>query len=156
MPARYRSQGAQTGASQPTSAVFIIDSTCGLCQRVAGYIKVRARGSISIGQGASDPRIPYQQWNGLLTRDSAERLLQHTSILVSGGQVRTRSQGVLEALAQCGFGWRILSLVMRPRPTAYLADRIYAAVARNRHKLHGSTCSIPPARTQGKRAHGSS
>ena len=60
---------------------------------------------------------------------------------VRDGTVHSGGAAVAEALRECGRAYRMLGSALGARVLRPLVDRAYATVARNRHRLPGSTAA---------------
>lgn len=118
---------------------LMYDGDCGFCTSSARWLARRGRCEI----------MPWQSLDleplGL-TEDDVSRAAYW---LDASGHVSSSGAGaVAAALTTCGPGWRLAGRLLRLRPVRPLADVGYAWVARNRHRLPGSTDACrwqPPA-----------
>jgi predicted DCC family thiol-disulfide oxidoreductase YuxK len=122
----------------PPPLLVLFDGRCGLCQGSVGWLLRRDR----------HRRLRFAPLQGTTAapwRPAAGAALD-TLVVVSGGgagaRVLVRSAAALAALTTLGGGWALLAallgLVSRP-----LADTLYRAVARLRHRLGGPVRELP-------------
>ena len=62
--------------------------------------------------------------------------------VIDGATTYQGSRAVAAALGQCRAGWPLLGRISTLPGIAIIAEAIYRAVARNRHRLPGATCGI--------------
>jgi predicted DCC family thiol-disulfide oxidoreductase YuxK len=84
--------------------------------------------------------------------DEREGLPDSLVLLTSEGRLRTRSEAVVEILRQLGGRWRLVAALVALVPRS-LADALYDAVARVRHRLFArppDVCPVvpPPLRSR--------
>ena len=116
--------------------ILILDGTCGFCQHCALWIQRRLRGSITFraNQTVSDDELT--RWS--LTRQE----LAEAVCVIDGATTYQGARAVAAALRQCRAGWPLLGRCITVPGIAPVAEALYRAVARNRHRLPGSTCGI--------------
>ena len=137
---------AQTSACAPLSStvrlqvtdIVIFDGVCNLCAQSVQFIlrhESEPRFQFSPVQSAAGARI--------LDAHGFSAAEVDTFVLVSEGEVYTRSNAALRIAKHFKGGWQLLRLLwVVPRP---LRDVLYNFVARNRYSWFGKadTCLIP-------------
>ena len=111
--------------------VLVYDGDCGFCTRSAQWAMRRAHGM---------QVVPWQQADLVslgLTADQCGSAVQ----FVRDGTVRSGGAAVAEALRECGLPYRAAGRLLGARALRPLVERGYALVARNRHRLPGSTAA---------------
>lgn len=112
------------------AGTLIYDGDCGFCTSSARWLANRGRCEITPWQSLDLAPLG-------LTEDDVTRAAYW---LDGSGHVSARGAGaVAEALRACGPGWRLTGRLIQLPPVRPLADVGYAWVARNRHRLPGST-----------------
>jgi predicted DCC family thiol-disulfide oxidoreductase YuxK len=116
--------------------ILILDGTCGFCQQCALWIERRLRGPLTFraNQTVSDDELA--RWS--LTRQN----LVEAVCVVDGATTYQGSRAVAAALRQCRAGWPLLGRFIAFPGITIASEAIYRTVARNRHRLPGSTCGI--------------
>lgn len=126
-----------------TGAVLVFDGDCGFCTTSVTWLADRFPGAFAVA--------PYQRVDleslGLTARECDEKVqwigdvtapvtTRAEGAAAVGALLRTggRARGGLVGLAARGLG--ALAVV---RPTSYVADAVYAVVAKNRQRLPGGT-----------------
>ena len=111
------------------AGTVIFDADCGFCTASADWL-------------GRHGRVTTQPWQtldlgaaGLTERDVTEAAWYLTP---DGGRLRG-ARAVAAALRDCGLPWRLLGHLIDLPPVRPLAAVGYAVVARNRHRLPGST-----------------
>ncbi|MGX9354607.1 thiol-disulfide oxidoreductase DCC family protein [Roseobacteraceae bacterium S113] len=118
--------------------VVVFDGVCVLCNGFYHFIAKRDRRGafhFATAQGATG--------QGLFKALDLPTEAFETFIVVSRGQVHTKSRAFAEVMSRLGGPWRLLSAIrLVPRG---LADPLYDLVARNRYRLFGrrDTCMVP-------------
>jgi predicted DCC family thiol-disulfide oxidoreductase YuxK len=115
---------------EAVAGTVIYDADCGFCTTTAEWL--RRHGGCGL-----------QPWQTLdleplgLTEDD----VRNAAYWMDGsGRVTARGAGAIaEALQTCHHVWRLAGHVVYARPMRPVADRVYVWVARNRHRLPGST-----------------
>jgi predicted DCC family thiol-disulfide oxidoreductase YuxK len=127
--------------------ILYYDGTCGLCHAAVRFFLAEDTGAhLRFGtlQGKSFRRaVPAQERDAL--PDSLVLVTRRREVL-------TRSRGVLRALTESGGYWRVLAAVAGLLP-ARLADSVYDAVARVRHRLFrrpDDACPLIPPDLRGR------
>lgn len=117
---------------------LIYDGDCGFCTRSANFAKQRVTNiDVVAWQSISDLGI-----YGLRAEDVQQRVYFIEHDTVYGGAA---------ALAHCalymGWQWKLFGRALLLPGVRFFAERVYAMVARNRHRLPGSTdaCDISKA-----------
>lgn len=126
--ARARDAGRRMASPDPDTLFY--DGTCALCHGAVRFF---------LAEDATGPHLRF----GTLQGKSFQRAvpaperaaLPDSLVLVTRShEVLTRSRGVFHALAEIGGYWRVLAAVAGVLPIR-LADAVYDAVARVRHRL---------------------
>ncbi|MEO6885288.1 MAG: DUF393 domain-containing protein [Jatrophihabitantaceae bacterium] len=67
------------------------------------------------------------------------------------GRISSGHEAIAALLIRARFPFPVLGTLMRTPPVSWLARRVYAWVAANRHRLPGGTpaCSLPPEQRPG-------
>ena len=111
------------------AGTVIYDADCGFCTSTADWLARHGRSNLQPAQTLDLDAV------GLTERDVAEAAWY----LDESGAVAARGAGAAAAaLKECGLPWRLLGYLY-VGPLRPLADLAYAWVARNRHRLPGST-----------------
>lgn len=112
--------------------ILIYDGDCGFCTNCASFGQARLRRPVEIypWQSISD----LSQY-GLTQQDVLERVyfVNHNGTVVGGARALCRFGQHMK------FGWEILGTILLVPPLIYIAEFIYRIVARNRHRLPGSS-----------------
>jgi predicted DCC family thiol-disulfide oxidoreductase YuxK len=113
---------------------MVYDGDCGFCTLSARWLERRG--------------VPIVPWQSLDLRSVG--LTEHDVTtaawwLEGGTPVAGGAGAVAAGLRAAGRPWRWLGRALDAGPVRPLADRVYAVVARNRHRLPGSTeaCRLP-------------
>ncbi|MEU9890091.1 DCC1-like thiol-disulfide oxidoreductase family protein [Sphaerisporangium sp. NPDC051011] len=117
--------------------MLVYDGDCGFCQRCVDF-----------GRAHLPAMPPVSRWQDLdlaehgLTRAQVTESVQ---LLGPDGLRAAGARAVAVVLAvQPRIGWRALGRLMLVPPVDWIAEAVYRVVARNRHRLPGSTgaCSV--------------
>jgi predicted DCC family thiol-disulfide oxidoreductase YuxK len=112
------------------TGTIVYDADCGFCTRTADWVAAHGRATIQ----------PWQTLDLAAHGLTVDDVTQAAYWLDDGGRVTARGAGAAaEALKTCRLPWRPLGYVVYARPVRPLADVVYAWVARNRHRMPGST-----------------
>lgn len=126
--------GARQHAPRPPLLVY--DGDCGLCTRLATRYRARAGAAVrvlpGVALGPGEPPIP------------AEVLARSVVFVDEAGRRHEGAAAVTEALARAGRTWP-RALYRRVPGLAPVAEALYRLVARHRHRLPGSTCTLADA-----------
>ncbi|MFT3969432.1 MAG: DUF393 domain-containing protein [Micropruina sp.] len=126
------------------ATTLLYDADCGFCTASAEWLRRRRLGAaISPLQGADLTALGVDG-------ERARREVPFVEPGPSGVRVGYGHVAVGRALATGSPGWRLTGWLLTHPPVSWLARPAYALVARNRHRLPGSTaaCRIePPAST---------
>ncbi|MEI6736232.1 MAG: DUF393 domain-containing protein [Actinomycetes bacterium] len=116
--------------------ILVLDGTCGFCQQCALWIQRRLRDPITFrtNQTVSDDELV--RWS--LTRQN----LADAVCVIDGTTTYQGSRAVAAALRQCRAGWPLLGRMITLPGITIVSEAMYRMVARNRHRLPGSTCTI--------------
>mgnify|MGYP002777077492 CR=1 FL=1 len=122
-----------------TRAVVLYDGDCRMCTRLAGVLRRldrHGRFEVVAGQSiALETRFPW------LTRDALAEALH---LVLPGGATHVGAVAVAEIVRRLP-GGALPAGVLRLAPVAWLSDRLYRWVARNRHALGcGAHCRYVP------------
>lgn len=124
--------------------LILYDGVCGLCDRFVRFLVARDR----------QDRLRFAQLQGALARQELvargyEPADLDTVVVITGWgssapRLLTRSRAVLHAVGELGAIWQALAGLGRIVPPR-LADAMYSAIARRRHRLFGrlDACPVP-------------
>ena len=130
-------------SSQP--AIILFDGVCNLCNGFVTFVIRR------------DPANRFRFAS--LQSDIARELLKHqpgagqgldSVVLIENGRYYQQSTAALRILRRLGAGWPLLySLILVP---AFLRDKIYAWIAKNRYRWFGqrASCMLPSPELKAK------
>jgi predicted DCC family thiol-disulfide oxidoreductase YuxK len=130
-----------TGPDSSHDVIFY-DGVCGFCDRLVQFVLARdARG-----------RFRFAQLQGALARrelpprGGRPEDLNSVCVLTADGRLLVQSRAVLYVMRRLGGGWAPLAAVLRVVPR-FLADAVYAGVARVRYRIWGKLdqCRVPTA-----------
>lgn len=117
--------------------LLVYDGDCGFCERCATFVRRR---STDVGVE------PYQALDlaehGVTAEDAAAAALW----IPATGAVKVGHDAITAALAACRRPWSWLGRLLSIWPLSMVGRRLYPVIARNRHRLPGSTaaCKLPP------------
>ncbi|MFT4216196.1 MAG: DUF393 domain-containing protein [Micropruina sp.] len=119
---------------------LLYDADCGFCTASANWLGRRRLGA---------PIEPLQRADLValgVDPARAEREIPFVERTAAGTRVSYGHVAIGRALATGRFPWRVLGWLLVHPPLSWLAGPAYALVARNRHRLPGSTaaCRIEP------------
>ena len=123
-------------------AVLVYDGDCGFCTVSASWVDRRSR-HLRI--------VPWQAADLDALGLTAEQCAQAVQ-LVRGGAVHSGGPAVAQALRECRQPYRALGSVLDAPPMRPVVSRVYVAVARNRHRLRGSSAACASHGDEGHRA----
>ena len=128
-------------AADPAGPIVLFDAECVLCSANAQFILTRdraARFRLASMQSAIGQSL-YRR-HGMDPEDPVSLLV------VEGDRIRQDSDAVISIYEMLGYPWR-LARIVRIVP-AWLRDRVYRFIARNRYRWFGrrDTCWIAPDR----------
>ncbi|MBE7202619.1 MAG: thiol-disulfide oxidoreductase DCC family protein [Parafilimonas terrae] len=128
-------------AADPAGPIVLFDAECVLCSANAQFILTRdraARFRLASMQSAIGQSL-YRR-HGMDPEDPVSLLV------VEGDRIRQDSDAVISIYETLGYPWR-LARIFRIVP-AWLRDRVYRFIARNRYRWFGrrDTCWIAPDR----------
>ncbi|GEA81923.1 thiol-disulfide oxidoreductase DCC family protein [Cellulomonas sp. CW35] len=119
-----------------TTATFLYDGDCGLCERATRWLLERTGSTVRA-----------QAWQGvdLHAYGLTPEQLEAAAVLVEeDGTRRVGHEAFGHALLRApSRDDRLLGRLVLEQPSAWVASLVYAWVARNRHRLSGSACSLP-------------
>lgn len=116
---------------------LLYDPDCGFCTASAAWLGRRRLGAaIEPMRGAVLAALGVD----------AERGAREIPFVEASGRVSYGHAAIGRALATGGPGWRLAGWLLLHPPTSWLARAGYAAIARNRHRLPGSSaaCRLDP------------
>ncbi len=114
---------------------LLYDADCGFCTAAATWLRRRGL-SVAIEplQGADPAALGVDPVR-------ATREIPLVESTAAGSRVSYGHRAIGHALATGRWPWRLVGWLLLHPPTAWLAAAGYAVVARNRHRLPGSTAS---------------
>ena len=118
--------------------VVIYDGECGFCNRSVLFLLKRDKHE-SLGFSANKSRYSVSA----LTKFGILREASETLVLVEHGEAYTYSDAALRITRYLKFPWSLLiHMLVVPKK---VRDPVYKWIARNRHRISGSTkpCRIP-------------
>lgn len=119
--------------------LLIFDGDCAICTTSANFIRRRIR-----------PRCDIEPWQytdiarfGLTESDCTTAV----QFVTASQQVYSGSRAVMRMLREAPQPWPVIGALGDAPGVAWVADRVYRWIARNRDRLPGSTpaCAVPPA-----------
>lgn len=115
--------------------MFLYDADCGFCTRTAQVA----------GRVLRRPQmfVPWQSQD-LTALGLTEAQLVEEAVFVEEGTSYGGAQAVAHALIAVGGVWAVLGRVLTLPGIRWVAGMVYRFVARNRYRLPGSTCTVPP------------
>jgi predicted DCC family thiol-disulfide oxidoreductase YuxK len=138
---------AEPAASRASHAetIVLFDGVCNLCNAAVNFVIDRdPRGRIAFASLQSPAGQKLLAEHGLSTTDF------DTMVLVSGGQVYTRSSAGLRILGKLRMPWPLLMpLLVVPSP---LRNTVYNFIARRRYRWFGRSeaCRVPTPEMQSR------
>lgn len=119
---------------------LVYDGDCGFCTQTALWVARRAGPNVEV--------VPWQSLaagpGGLASYSLSERDVTEAAWWLVGDNQLRGARAVAAALRACGGFWKVLGRLIDLPPVRPLAALGYRIVARNRYRLPGSTCEIPP------------
>lgn len=116
--------------------ILFFDSDCGLCARAAAFL-----GRLDLGVEIAPG------WNEELLVHGVDfgRFARAIPLVLEGGQVCYGAVAIALALKTSGRRWvRCAGALMLAPGLRPVAEKVYRAVADNRWRLPGSTCTVSP------------
>ncbi|WP_220183288.1 thiol-disulfide oxidoreductase DCC family protein [Sphaerisporangium album] len=119
--------------------MLVYDGDCGFCHRC-----------VEFGRAHLPAMPPARRWQDLDLAEhglTLEQVTESVQLLGPDGLRASGARAVAVLLAvQPRIGWRVLGRLMLVPPVDLIAEAVYRVVARNRHRLPGSTgaCSTAP------------
>lgn len=114
---------------------LLYDADCGFCTASAAWLgRRRLRAVIQPLQRADLAALSVDA-------ERARREIPYVERTARGTRVSYGHVAVGRALATGGVGWRLAGWLLLHPPLAWLARPGYALIARNRHRLPGSTAA---------------
>ncbi|GII84147.1 hypothetical protein Ssi03_21370 [Sphaerisporangium siamense] len=117
--------------------MLVYDGDCGFCQRCVDF-------------GHAHLRMPqvrrFQELDLAEHGLTLQQVTDSVQLLGPDGMRASGARAVAVLLAvQPGLGWRLLGRLMLVPPVSWAAEAVYRMIARNRHRLPGSTgaCAMP-------------
>lgn len=119
--------------SSTAEGLLIYDGDCGFCTATAGWIERRLPDGAQVS--------PWQALN-IADFDLTEDDVSTAAYWVDpGGRAHRGEDGIALSLVAAGGFWGLLGRLMRKSPFRQMARVLYPIIARNRHRLPGSTNS---------------
>ena len=119
-------------AGPPELPLLVYDADCGFCTASAGWLQRRSRGFRIAG---------YQHLDLAALGTSAAEASAAVLWISAGEPVRRGHDAIAAALRRSRRPWSWLGAVGQLPPMRWIGRRVYDVVARNRHRLPGSTDS---------------
>lgn len=116
--------------------ILILDGTCGFCQQSAMWLQRRLRQPISFRASQTLNDEELAAWS--ITRRDVDTAVY----VIENGRVYRGAAAVGVALSRCRKPWPLLGRVIAIPGVHLMAELVYRFVAKNRHRLPGSTCGI--------------
>lgn len=117
---------------------LIYDGDCGFCSKSVNFGKVRFKKPVEV--------VPWQQIDDLsLYGLSIEDVTSRVYFIDNKGKPFGGAKGVFKSMKQMNKAWVLLGSLLLTPGVSVVANPVYRVIARNRHKLPGSTdaCKIP-------------
>lgn len=119
--------------SSTADGLLIYDGDCGFCTATAGWIERRLPDGAQVS--------PWQALN-ISQFDLTEDDVSTAAYWVDpAGRVYRGEEGIAQSLLAAGGVWGLVGRLMTKPPFRQLASVSYPIIARNRHRLPGSTNS---------------
>jgi predicted DCC family thiol-disulfide oxidoreductase YuxK len=120
------------------SNTVIYDGDCGICTRLAGFVRRRLRPDAEV---RASQELELDRYG--VTRAECAEALQYVT---DGGRVYAAQDAVARLLLASRPWWRPAGLVLLVPGVNALAGVVYRWVARNRYRLPGAAdaCAVPP------------
>ncbi len=117
--------------------LVLFDGSCGFCGTAVRIL--RGRWFKARVEAVPFQRVDLSVHN--LTVDKCEETLH----VVDGSEVFTGGEAIARILRSSRLPWPVVGAVLRLPGLRWLTGKVYAVVARNRHKLPGGTpaCEMP-------------
>ena len=109
---------------------LVYDGDCGFCTSCARWLE---RGGVAI--------VPWQRLDLIAVGLTEDEVTSRVYWLVDARPVDSGAGAVGLSLLERGGVWRLPGSLVRSRVLRPLAEIVYRFVARNRHRLPGSTCA---------------
>ncbi len=116
--------------------ILILDGTCGFCQQSAIWLQRRLRAPIDFRASQTLSDADLAQWS--ITRRDVDSAVY----VIHKGQVFQGAVAISRALQRARRGWPLLGTLIAVPGLNFVAEVVYRFVAKNRHRLPGSTCGI--------------
>lgn len=120
--------------------ILLYDGDCGFCTRTVWALQRHVPG---------DARLEAWQLADLPSLGvAAEQTRREVIWIGRDGRVRGGAQAVASMLQDAGGLWRVAGVALRIPPVSWAAQGAYRLIARNRHRLRGTTpaCARPADR----------
>ena len=111
--------------------VLLYDSDCGFCTRALARFGRFLRADVE--------RRALQEFRSADARLQADRLREAITLVLSDGRVYTGAEAIARSVGGAALAYYVPGI-------RQLADRVYGAIARNRHRLPGG-CAASSCRT---------
>lgn len=123
----------------------IYDGDCGICTRLAGFVRRRLRPDAEVRASQELDLAAY----GVTEAECAEAL----QYVTSAGRTYAAQDAVARLLLASRPVWRPAGAALLLPGVNALAGVVYRWVARNRYRLPGASdaCAVPPAGAGGRR-----
>jgi predicted DCC family thiol-disulfide oxidoreductase YuxK len=127
----------RAAASKPEAPILVFDGDCGFCTWSADWIRRRLPAGAVVA--------PWQLLD-LAAHGLTEADVTTAAYWIDADGRHRGADGIARALEAAGRGWRMVGRLAGRPPLVWLARGMYTVVARNRHRLPGSTpaCKLPP------------
>jgi predicted DCC family thiol-disulfide oxidoreductase YuxK len=118
-------------------ALLLFDGYCGVCTRLARFVVRRIQPAVDVVPAQTVDLARYG-----ITEVQAAAALQHVD---ESGRVTSGAAAVAQLLRRGRRPWRVAGMVMAAPGVIGVAEAVYRLVARNRHRLPGTTpaCRLP-------------
>jgi len=120
------------------SPIILFDGVCNFCNQAVQFVLRHDRQKRFMFAPLQSPR-----GRALLQQAGLGQEHLETMVLISNGEVYTKSTAALQILKRLGGAWRLLyAFVLVPRP---VRDYFYGLLARNRYRWFGkrAECMVP-------------
>jgi predicted DCC family thiol-disulfide oxidoreductase YuxK len=134
----YRAEAAEAGRRISLVAltrrraerapVFVFDGECGFCTRWVAWLRRRVLADVAF--------VPSQEIDDLSALGLTAADVATASYWIDAdGRPHRGSDSFAHALGTATLPWRVVGLVLRAPLVRPVAQRLYAVIARNRHRL---------------------
>ena len=119
-------------------ATLVYDADCGFCTSCAQWVSKRSDCTITPWQALATGD------GGLAAHSLTEQDVMDAAWWLAVDNQLSGARAIAAALRSCGLPWSVLGRLIDLPPLRPLAAVVYRWVARNRYRLPGSTCEVPP------------